>query len=77
MVAIVDFAWPLWRFIVEVDGFGTHGDPVAHGNDLHRQNWISDIRISFRRFNHADVRYRPGYVSQETLRGLQEAGRPL
>jgi hypothetical protein len=77
VVAYVDFAWPLWKFIVEIDGFDTHGDPIAHGNDLHRQNWISDIRITFRRFNHADVRYRPAYLCQETMRGLQEAGRPL
>jgi len=77
VVAIVDFAWPLWSFIVEIDGFDTHGNPVAHGNDLHRQNWISDIRITFRRFNHADVHHRQAYVCQETMRGLQQAGRPL
>lgn len=77
VLAIVDFAWPLWRFIVEIDGFDTHGDPIAHGNDLHRQNWISDIRITFRRFNHADVHYHQAYLCQETMAGLAEAGRPL
>jgi hypothetical protein len=77
LVAIVDFAWPLWQFIVEIDGFATHGNPVAHENDLHRQNWISDTKVTFRRFNHNDVRYRPGFVHQETMIGLRDAGRPM
>jgi len=73
IIAIADFGWPPWPFVVEIDGFETHGTPSALENDLNRQNNISDTKIAFRRFGYRAVMYHPGYVCQATMRGLLDA----
>jgi len=75
IVAFGDFGWSPWRFITEIDGFDTHGDPIALENDLHRQNWMSDLGHTYRRFTYRDVMQRPAYVCHETMLGLLEAKR--
>jgi very-short-patch-repair endonuclease len=71
LAGTADFGFPPIPFVVETDGFATHGRTAAQQQyDLNRQNRISDAGYDFRRFTHGDVVHRPAYVVRETRRGL-------
>jgi len=44
LVARVDFAWPLQRLILEVDGFQFHDGPAKFAADRHRWNRLEALR---------------------------------
>ncbi len=74
LVGFADFGFPPRLFVVEDDGFETHGKTKEqHQYDLNRQNRMSDAGYHLRRFTHADVTRRPRYVCRETLHGLTAA----
>jgi hypothetical protein len=42
-VARVDFAWPRWRLVLEVDGFQYHDGPAKFVEDRHRANRLAAL----------------------------------
>jgi very-short-patch-repair endonuclease len=57
---LVDFYWPDQRLIVEVDGYGTHGNRLAFENDRRRdQTRVAAgyvvIRVTWRQLQHEAI----------------------
>jgi hypothetical protein len=74
LIGYGDFGFPPRALITEIDGSETHGTPSGIQYDYSRQSRMEDLGYRFRRFTVADVRDRPKYVCDTTLRGL--AGAP-
>lgn len=70
----LDYAWPLVRVYVEVDGYAHHSglDPFRH--DRRRQNELTLLGWTVLRFTWDDVLRRPAEVAAAILAAL--AGRP-
>jgi very-short-patch-repair endonuclease len=61
-MARVDFAWPDYRLIVELDGFAYHADRASYRNDRERGNQLERLRWRVLRFTWEDVMFRPDEV---------------
>jgi hypothetical protein len=72
-LGFADFGWHGLRFLVEMDGFESHGTPDALNYDLTRQNAILRAGYDLRRFTHRHVERTPKYVIRETTSGLAVA----
>lgn len=62
-VARIDFADPVLRVALEVDGFESHATPRALQSDLRRQNALVALGWTVLRFTWADVVRRPEWVA--------------
>lgn len=69
-VARVDFAWPAYRLVVEVDGYEFHADRARYRADRRRQNAIELAGWLVLRFSWEDVLGRPDAVVASVRRGL-------
>ena len=70
VTARVDFAWPDYMLVVEIDGRRYHIDAVAFQRDRVRQNALMQGKWMVLRFTVEDVRYDPAYVVNEIRRAL-------
>jgi hypothetical protein len=68
--ARVDFAWPEFMLVVEIDGRKYHIDAAAFQRDRVRQNALMQGKWMVLRFTVEDVRYDPAYVVNEVGRAL-------
>ncbi len=68
--ARVDFAWPEFMLVVEIDGRAYHIDAAAFQRDRVRQNALMQGKWMVLRFTVEDVRYDPAYVVNEVRRAL-------
>ncbi|GIU91097.1 MAG: hypothetical protein KatS3mg011_0003 [Acidimicrobiia bacterium] len=71
-VAVVDFGWPRFRKVVEIDGWDAHGGALALDRDLYRQNLILDTGHQIRRYSASRVRRDPKGVVADIARFLAE-----
>ena len=55
-LARADLAWPSRRLLVELDGYNTHGTPIALQKDLRRQNNLVAAGWTVLRFTWNDRR---------------------
>jgi very-short-patch-repair endonuclease len=69
-VAVVDFAWPARRKLVEFVGLETHADSRAHDADTLREDDIASAGWELRRFAPHSLRTRPEEIARRVLRFL-------
>lgn len=69
-IAYADVAFPAARWIVEADGFGTHGTREALMADLRRQNELILAGWRVLRFTWSDLIDRPGCVISQVRKAL-------
>ena len=69
-VARVDWAYPELKIAVEVDGWASHGTPIALQRDLARQNDLVLLGWTVLRFTWHDVVRRPPWVAGQIRRVL-------
>jgi very-short-patch-repair endonuclease len=62
LLGIADFAWPLHRLVVEIDGYAYHSDKTAFVRDRRRQNDLVVEGWRVLRFAALDVTSRPEAV---------------
>lgn len=75
-VAVVDFAWPDRRKVIEFVGLETHADSRAHDADTLREDDIKSSGWELRRFAPESLRNQPDEVARRVLRFLcRSAGR--
>ncbi|MEA3019116.1 MAG: hypothetical protein QOI47_640 [Actinomycetota bacterium] len=68
---LLDFAWPVMKVAVEVDGFETHGTPKAMNADYERDHWLEIEHGWFVvHFTWYMVVKRPKYVADQILKIL-------
>jgi Protein of unknown function (DUF559) len=69
-LALLDFAWPAQRVLVEIDGREWHVAPGPFQHDRTRQNALVQAGWLVLRFTVEDIRRRPEYVVNEIRRAL-------
>lgn len=72
----LDFAYPPWRIMIEIDVFGDHLRTIGRHHDGHRQNALVGEWTPLR-FDELDLRYDLDRVVQEVRRALRDAGAVL
>ena len=72
----VDFHWPAHAFVVETDGFATHGTRAAFERDRRRDGQLALHGVTTQRFTHRQVTREPAFVAAvvRALLGLSEGG---
>jgi very-short-patch-repair endonuclease len=76
--AVVDFAWPLRRKLVEFVGLESHADSRAHADDTLREDDIlAATGWELRRFAPETLRRNPEDVARRVLRFLYGSGRRM
>ncbi len=70
----VDFLWRDWKFIVETDGWESHGTPSAFEGDRARDAYLGSLGYRVVRFTYRQV-WHDGAVVAQRLRVLLGAGR--
>jgi very-short-patch-repair endonuclease len=70
----VDLYWPDHDLVVEVDAFGTHGDPAAFERDRRRDADLQSKGITVIRFTGARIERRPYAVVAELAAVLRAQG---
>jgi very-short-patch-repair endonuclease len=55
----VDFFWPLYNLVLEVDGYGFHGDRAAFERDSRRDQVLGAAGIHVIRVTYQQLRHRP------------------
>ena len=66
----VDFAYPLRRVAIFIDGLAYHSDAKAFQRDRMQGNELSQLGWRYLRFTYADLTQRPGYVVQQIRSAL-------
>lgn len=62
MVAVVDFAYPEQRLVIEIDGYRYHSGRRDWQRDLARQNEIVACGFDILRFTSSDIQERPDEI---------------
>ena len=73
-VAVVDVLFEQARVIVEVDGWGAHGDRESFERDRRRQNALVTAGYLVLRFTWNDLQHRPDAVVTEVRAALRRRG---
>ena len=69
-IARVDFAYPVARIAIEIDGLRWHGALPDRERDDRRQNAIVSLRWTVLRFTARDIRGRPEWIRATILTAL-------
>ena len=72
LVARVDFAWPEYGVVVEVDGFDYHRERADYLSDRRKSNELTRLGYVLLRYGWEDVVLRPDHVIAE-VRGMLSA----
>jgi hypothetical protein len=70
MVAVVDFAWPDDRIVLEVDGYRWHADPHAFATDRRRDNTLRELGWSVYRTTWAELAEGAGELIRQLATAL-------
>lgn len=68
---VVDFYWPEWNLVVEVDGFDYHSDPSAFRRDREKDRSLQLLGLKVARFTWVEVT-RNGKAMAEEVRRLAD-----
>jgi very-short-patch-repair endonuclease len=74
---IVDFAWPMVKLVLEVDGYAVHATPEAFNADRVRQNILVEAGWTVLRVTGWDALNRPDMVVTLVARALSRRGLPV
>lgn len=77
VIARVDFAYPVHRLAIELDGFQYHSDPETFVRDRVRQNALLSTGYRLLRYTAKDLREHPVRVVAEVSRFLHEPARAV
>ena len=72
----VDFHWPEWNLVVEVDGLRYHRTPAQQRRDLEREHALAKLALTCCRFSYWQVAKDPSYVEEILRRRARRPGRP-
>lgn len=67
VTVFIDFAFPLHRLAIEVDGFAVHGQQLRWQQDMDRANQLTELDWRTLRFSNHDLVRRPERVAARIL----------
>lgn len=68
----VDFYWPAFGIVVEVDGNAFHSDPIARGRDLKKMQALEAQGLRVIRFTYKEIWENPKLVVQRVMALIDE-----